>query len=343
MTAGPPPHGAPCHIAVAGAGAVGCFTGGLLAAAGHRVTLLGRARVLDEIRAHGLTLSDLDGGSVRLDAPALALSEAAADLAGADLVLVCVKSPATPGLAAQIAAHLPESVPVVSLQNGVDNAGLLRSALPGRDVRRGMVAFNVVPMGQGRFHRATSGGVAIESGPGGVAALLSVPGLAVSERADMEAVQWGKLLLNLNNAINALSGLPLQQMMRDRSWRRLMADQMAEALAVLNAAKIVVAPPTPVPVRFMPHVLRLPTPLFARIAARTLVIDPRARASMAYDLLAGRATEIDSLQGRIIALGGKVGRATPIARQVMAAVRAAEANAPGLPGLSPGDLRPGGA
>ena len=62
-----------------------------------------------------------------------------------------------------------------------------------------------------------------------VTALLSAPGLDLEVSGDMAGVQWGKLLLNLNNALNALSDLPLRQQMETRAWRRLFADQLAEA------------------------------------------------------------------------------------------------------------------
>lgn len=329
------------RIVIAGAGSVGCFVGGLLVDGDHDVTMLGRPRILDEIREHGLTLTDYAGLSLCLTQDRLELAGDPVCLGQADLVLVTVKAPATAGMAAQIARYAPDAAPVVSLQNGIDSADILRATLPGRDVRAGMVAFNVVPMRQGRFHRASSGGIQIGAGPGGLAARLSVPGLSVGESPDIVAIQWGKLLLNLTNALNALSGLPLRQMMLDLDWRRLMAAQMAEALVVLRAAGIAVRSTTPVPVWAGPHVLRLPTPLFTRIAARALVIDPEAMTSMAQDLVQGRPTEIDSLQGMIIALGRAQGLTTPIADRVADAIRQAEAQGAGRPHLCPGDLAGG--
>ena len=194
--------------------------------------------------------------------------------------------------------------------------GILHAALPDHDVRAGMVPFNVVPSGPGRFHRATSGEIIVESGPGELRRVLSSTDLPVVESDDIDSVQWGKLVINLNNALNALSGLTLKQQLLDRSWRRLMADQMDEALAVLKAAGHPVASTTPLPAWMTPHILRLPTPLFSRIAARMIRIDPSARTSMAYDVQAGRETEIDSLQGEIIRLGEKSGVQTPICQRV---------------------------
>lgn len=328
------------NIVIAGAGSIGCFTGALLAADGQNVTLLGRARILDAIRAHGLTVTDYDGLNVTAPAMALTLAETPECLAQADIVIVAVKSAATARIAADIAQYAPQNVPIVSFQNGIENIQTLRDALPGRDVRAGMVPFNVVPSGDAAFHRATSGDVVIESGPGELGALLSSRGLTVEESDQITAIQWGKLVLNLNNAINALSGLPLLDQLMIRDWRRLMADQMAEALLVLKSAGIEVKSTTPLPTWLGPHVLRLPTPLFKRIAAQMLTIDPKARTSMAYDVIAGRHTEIDALQGEFLRLGADHGVATPIMTRIADQIRQVEREGNKSPNLTPAALRP---
>lgn len=328
------------RIVIAGAGAIGCFTGGLLAAGGHSVALLGRPRMLDPIRETGLHLTDFAGLAVNLAATELELSETPDSMEGAALVLVTVKTGATAEVAAEIAAHAPPEAPVISLQNGLGNADILRAALPGRDLRAGMVPFNVVPAGPGHWHRATSGDIVIGAGPGDLAATLTVPGLTVTEDAEITAIQWGKLLLNLNNALNALSGLTLRDQLMSRNWRRLMADQMAEALAVLGASGIAVKSTTPLPAWMAPHILRLPTPLFSRIAAQMLTIDPTARTSMAYDVAAGRGTEIDQLQGVIMELAAKRGVSAPICTKLAEEVRRVTEAGITDPHLDPDDLRP---
>ncbi|MCE8536762.1 2-dehydropantoate 2-reductase [Ruegeria pomeroyi] len=328
------------HITIAGAGSIGCFCGGLLALGGHDVTLLGRAPLLARIAAHGLRLTDYGGLDLHLGADRLTLATDPACLAQAELVIVTVKTSATADMASAIATHAPVSAPVLSWQNGLENARLLRARLPGRDIRAGMVPFNVVPMGEATWHRASSGDIVIAAGPDGLGAALSVPGLPVSESLRIEAVQWGKLVINLNNALNALSGLTLVEQLSDRGWRRLMADQMAEALGVLRAAGIPVAATTPLPAWISPHILRLPDALFARIAARMLTVDPSARSSMAYDLDAGRATEIASLQGEIIRLGRAHGVATPICSRVAALIDTATASGTTAPRLSVAQIAP---
>lgn len=327
------------HIVVAGAGSIGCFVGGLLAAAGCDVTLLVRPRIAAEIRAHGLTLTDLDGMAVNVSADELALSEDPACLARADVVLVTVKSRDTDKIGTLIDAHAPRRAQVVSLQNGVSNGAALHALLAGRDVRAGMVPFNVVPMGQGCYHRAVEGDIVIEAGPYDLAQALTVPGLVCSESREIENVQWGKFLLNLNNALNALSGLPLQAQLKDRHWRRLMADQWGEALKVIQRQGIRPVSSTPVSVSVIPLVLRLPTVVFTRVAAKMLKIDPQARTSMSYDLMEGRPTEIDALQGEIIRMGAALGIPTPINGMVMDVVRTAEVAGEGLPHLTAQALR----
>lgn len=329
---------APPHIVVAGAGTIGCFIGGLLLASGAQVTFLGRTRILDELSAHGLHLTDFAGLSARVKSQKLEVTTDPAILACADLILITVKSAATESIGADIAQHGREATPIVSLQNGLDNAATLHRLCKGRDIRAGMVPFNVVPMGKGRFHRATSGDIVIEDGAAKLAKTLSLPDLNVSQSAQIEAIQWGKFLLNLNNAPNALSGLPLQQQLMDVGWRRLMADQMIEALGVLRAHDIAVKPTTPVPAGLIPYVLRLPTPLFRRVAASMLTIDPTARTSMAYDLMQSRPTEVDVLQGKIIALAEEKGMTAPICTKILRAVKHAELA--GLSSLSVDDLGP---
>ncbi|PCH73978.1 MAG: 2-dehydropantoate 2-reductase [Rhodobacteraceae bacterium] len=329
------------HIVIAGAGSIGCFTGGLLAAANHNVTLLARPRIISDIRTHGLTLSDFYGLLKRVAPDDLTLTPDPECLRDADLILVTVKTGASAEMAQLIASHAPATTPVISLQNGLEAVQTLRAGLPDHPVRAAMVPFNVVPRGPGEYHRASSGDIMLETGAGGLGSLLSAPGLRVPETPDITAYQWGKVLVNLANALNALSGLTLQDMLMSRDWRRLMADQMAEAVRVLRAAGIATKSTTPLPMAMIPHVLRLPTPLFARIAAQMLTIDPSARTSMAYDLDAGRGTEIDSLQGVIIALGQTYNVVTPICTRVAQAVRDAAKNGPGSPRLTPAQLHSG--
>ena len=321
-------------IAIAGAGSIGCFVGGVLVDAGHDVRFLARAGLVADCAEHGLRLTDYAGYDARLSGLMMS-DDPKAVLEGADLILVCVKARDTQDMARLIATHMPQAQ-VVSLQNGVSNAPELRAALPGADVRAGMVPFNVVPEGPCHMHRASSGDILVEAGP--IPTLDAGP-LTWRSVDNIEAVQWGKLLINLGNAINALSDMPLLEQLHDRAWRALMADQMAEALKVLNVAGITPAKFTAAPPRLIPAILRLPTPIFRRVAAQMLTIDAHARSSMWDDLKRGRKTEIDALQGAILSLAERHGRQAPLNARMRALIRAAEAEGQGPPGLSVSQIR----
>jgi 2-dehydropantoate 2-reductase len=328
-------------IVVAGAGSIGCFVGGLAACAGRRVSLLARPRMIAEIERFGLTLTSLEGSSWHLASQQLKLSEDPEALTEAGVVLVAVKSADTAEIADAIALHAPPDAVIVSLQNGVANAAVLRGRLPGRTVLAAMVPFNVIAAGEGRFRRATSGDIVIERDAADTAAQISVPGLVMRPTDDIAGVQWGKLLVNLNNAINALSGLPLREQLAQRDWRRLFADQIAEGLMAVRAESIKPVSPTPVPSSLVPHLLRLPDALFAIALAPAMKIDPQARSSMWEDLERRRRTEIDYLQGVITEIADRRGLNVPLSRRIVALIRDAEAAKQGSPRLTVEQIRLG--
>jgi 2-dehydropantoate 2-reductase len=303
------------------------------------VSLLARPHVIDDIQVNGLMVTGFNGVEHRLSASEIALSDDPAILADADIVLVAVKSGDTPAMADLIARHGRPHVIVVSLQNGVGNVPVLQNRLPGRTVLAGMVPFNVIALGQGRFHRATSGDILIDKDANDIAGQISVRDLPVRAAGNMIGLQWGKLLLNLNNALNALSGLPLRDQLAEREWRTLFADEMREALAAIKAEGITPVASTPLPASWTPCILKLPDFAFRAVAAPMVKIDPKARSSMWEDLERGRRTEIDHLQGLIVALADKHGLKAPLSAATVALIRKAELAGKGSPRLVPGDIR----
>jgi 2-dehydropantoate 2-reductase len=327
-------------IGIAGAGSIGCFVGGMHAVAGRRVALLARPRVIQEIENNGLRMTSFEGLDRTVSSDQLTLSENPSIFSDAGVVLVTVKSADTAEIADIIAKHAPADAVVVSLQNGIGNVAVLRRRLPGRRVLAGMVPFNVIALGEGRYHRATSGDIVLEQDDAATADQLSVPGLKLRPSRDIAGVQWGKLLVNLNNALNALADLPLRQQLTQRAWRRLFAAQMAEGLAAIKAEGIEPVSSTPIPASWMPHLLRLPDALFALLLGSTMKIDPEARSSMWEDLQRGRRTEIDYLQGVITEIADRHGLQVPLSRRVVALIKRAEAAGKGSPGLTAEQIRP---
>ena len=326
------------NFIILGAGAIGCYVGGRLAHAGQNVTLVGRPRVIDALAVHGLTVTDLDGFKAHVEATSLRLAPSLRE-AGVDrdtVILLCVKGGGTEAAAREMAQACKPGTMVVSLQNGVDNVARIQANAPQMQVLAGMVPYNVVMTdGQGghHVHRATTGSLHIGRRPDGlnarnasnvnapsagtdlsaqIASAFNASGLPTELSDAMRAVQWGKLLLNLNNPVNALADLPLQAQLQDRDYRRVLADLQSEALAVLARAGVSPAKVAAVAPRALPHLLRLPNWLFTRVAARMLRMDAQARSSMWDDLQQGRTTEIDDLCGAVVRLARAHGGSAPL-------------------------------
>jgi 2-dehydropantoate 2-reductase len=141
----------------------------------------------------------------------------------------------------------------------------------------------------------------------------------------MRGVAWGKLLINLNNAINALSGRPLLEQLSDRNYRRVFAASQIEALEILEAAGIEPAQIGPIAPRLMPHVIAAPDLVFRNTILKMQKIDADARSSMADDFAAGRQTEIDYLNGEVVKLAHALGRRAPVNEKIVALVKQVEA------------------
>lgn len=314
-------------IAIAGAGSIGCYVGGRLMARAHDVVLLGRPSLQREIEASGLTLTDLSGERISLAPARVTYATDLAAARGADVVIVTVKSKDTEELAGALAPHLSSGAVVVSLQNGVRNAERAAVRLGGRTVLAAMVPFNVVRQGEGHFHRGTSGDILIEEHPGAslLAGYLGKAGIGARTHPRMRGVLWSKLLLNLNNPINALVDIPLRQELSQRGFRRVLAASMREAIGVIKKAGIQLERLERVPPEAVPWILNLPDAVFSRVAASIIAIDPEARSSMWEDLNRGRETEIDYISGEVVALANAHGARAPINEAIVRLIKEAEA------------------
>ncbi|WP_406863623.1 2-dehydropantoate 2-reductase [Streptomyces sp. HUAS MG47] len=319
------------RFAVLGAGSIGCHLGGRLAAAGYEVAFIGRPAGMDVLRDRGLTQTSSAGEPVHLPPDSLTLATDPAAAADADYVLVTVKTAGTEGAARSLAPHLAPSATVVSFQNGLHNPATLRTALPGHRVLAGMVPYNVVQSEPGTVHQGMPGRLMTDPDDT-LHTALRTAGLATEARTDMSDVQHAKLLMNLNNAINALSGLPLRDQLGRRAYRRCLALCQREALTAYRAAGISPARLGPTAPGVTPYVLSLPDALFRRVAASALRIDAQARSSMWEDLQRGRPTEIDSLQGEIVALATTHGLTAPANARLITLVREAESTPRTWPG-----------
>ena len=316
------------RIAILGAGSVGCFMGGCWQAAGLPVTFIGREAIGQDIAAHGLTLSDSRGWETHLGD--VDYRTEASALAQADVIAVTVKSGTTAQAAREIAAHGRRGALVISFQNGISNLDVLRNELGDWvQVARGMVPFNIAYLGGGHFHKGVAGKLYADDVPA-TRALSEAVGngpAALALSKNMTGVAWGKLLINLNNAVNALSGRPLLEQLREHDYRRVVAASQREGLQLLKRARIRPAKVGSLPPALLPLAIGSPDWLFNNVFLKAWKIDERARSSMADDLAAGRKTEVDYINGELVALAERLGTDAPINRTIVRLVRWAETGA----------------
>ncbi|MBP6536392.1 MAG: 2-dehydropantoate 2-reductase [Xylophilus sp.] len=292
-------------IAVMGAGAVGCYYGGMLARAGHDVTLIGRPNHVDAIQRDGLLL---DTQSFKEQVRLQASTEPSA-VAGATLVLFCVKSTDTESAAAAIRPHLLPGALVLSLQNGVDNAVRLQAALPAQEVAASVVYVATEMPGPGHVQHNGRGELVIAASPSSAeaAALLIAAGVPTDISTNVEGALWAKLILNCAyNALSAITQQPYGQLVQGEGVQDVIRDLVNECLAVAQADGITV------PGDVWQAVERI---------AQTM---PQQLSSTAQDLARGKRSEIDHLNGYVLRRGEVLGIATPVNRVMHTLVKLLE-------------------
>jgi 2-dehydropantoate 2-reductase len=330
--------GAP-KVAILGAGSIGCFIGGAWLAAGVPVTFIGRPRLSKDTDEHGLTLSDYSGWQIRLGPGEVDYRCGPEALEDAEIIALTVKSGDTAAAADDIAMQGTPGATVISFQNGVSNVEVLEQNLGGRfEVARGMVPYNVAYLGNGRFHKGVAGNLYVEQRARMRALADAIGGgpAALKLSDDMLGLAWGKLLINLNNAVNALSGRTLQDELKRRDYRRVFAASIREGLELLKRAEIAPATVGPISPNLLPRVIDSPDWLFNNLFLSRWKIDAQARSSMADDLAGGRKTEVEYLNGELVRLAERLQRAAPINRAIVDLVHKAER---GAEPLSPAALR----
>jgi 2-dehydropantoate 2-reductase len=295
------------QIAVMGAGAVGCWHGGMLARAGHAVTLVGRAPHVQAMQRDGLWL-DTTRFQARV---AVQASTEAAAVQGAQLVLVCVKSGDTEAAGAALAPHLAPGAWVFSLQNGVDNAQRLQALLR-REVLPALVYVAAEMAGPGHVKHHGRGELVI--GPSAaseaVAALFTAAGVPVEVSANVLGALWAKLILNCAwNALSAITQQTYGELGTGEGVQALQREVMDECLAVARAEGVTLAGDA------QAH--------WQAIAALAETM-PNQRSSTAQDLARGRTTEIDHLNGHVLRRGQVHGIATPVNRALHTLVKLME-------------------
>ena len=308
------------NIAIFGAGSIGCYLGGQLAHAGANVTFIGRQRFKTEIETHGLKLTHFERDDITLSPETFSFSLDPRDISAADIILLTTKSQDTAEATKSIAALANSEAIIISFQNGVSNPEVLRAALS-QTVLGAVVPFNVTGTGPGRFHCGTEGDLTVQKIDDPRLKTLqslfekSGQGLVISD--NILAVQWGKLLVNLNNAFNTLTGGTLREGLLQRHYRKALALVLEEGLSVARGAGIEPAAFGKADAAKMIKILRLPNFIYKIIMNKIVKIDAAARSSMLDDLDMGRVSEIDYLQGEIVRLAKRTGQSAPFNKIIL--------------------------
>ncbi|UOR11488.1 ketopantoate reductase family protein [Halobacillus amylolyticus] len=224
------------NIGVAGAGAVGCYFGGLLKKAGHHVTFLARGSHLTAMKEDGLFIQR-EQDTIHITNE---FTNDPSDLADSDLILFCVKSNDTEGMAQQLRTSLNKHALIVTMQNGVENEEMLKAIFdtdrvlssatyvqafveaPGKIRQQGRVKLVVGELGQS----TTSECLAIVEE-------FQKAGIDTVHSANILERKWHKLLWNATfNPLSAVSSARVGQILDDENLRKTAGTICSEVVEV---------------------------------------------------------------------------------------------------------------
>lgn len=299
------------RVAIIGAGAMGGVLGFYLAARAEVVFVDPWPAHVAAINAGGISC-ERDG--VAQARPARATGDPVA-AAPADLAIVLVKARQTPWAAEAARAALRSEGVAFTLQNGVGNREVLAAALGEARAGQGVTSMGATLLGPGRVRHAGAGPTLIGAQPdpqaaARLASLFGECGLEAAVSADLDAVIWGKLLVNVGiNALTALLRVPNGALARVPEARTLLVAAVEEAAAVARARGVAL-PADPVA-----HVLAVAEATAAN------------RSSMLQDVLRGAPSEIGAINGAVVREGRRLGVPTPVNGLLAGLVEALDASA----------------
>jgi len=303
-------------ITIVGAGAMGSLFGGLLAESGNEVTLIDLNDAhIGAIRAHGLRLAT-DGGDRQVAALKALRPEEAVDIP--DLLMVFTKTLHTSAALSGVRHLIGPDVHVLSLQNGLGNVEKIAGFVPPERVLIGVTTWPADMVGPGHVHSHGKGVVRLMAADGierpfvsQVAEVLTMAGLDCSSDGTVWAAIWEKVAFNAAlNSICAVSGCTVDELGKVPDGSRLANDVVAEVLTVALRMDINVDP-----ARCRANV------------ASAIAQHKGHKPSMLQDVLAGRRTEVEGINGAVVALAGRLNIKLPVTQTLLSLVRLVEARA----------------
>jgi 2-dehydropantoate 2-reductase len=296
-------------IAMMGAGGVGGYYGGRLAQAGHEVFFIARGAHADAMRRDGLEIDSEHGAAHLRNVNVVADPQ---EVGAVDLIFIAVKLWDTAAAARAVLPMVGADTAVVSLQNGIDKDDEIAAVVGRQHVLGGLTYINAVITAPGRIkqtgkvQRVIVGEFDGSLSPRATAigAALSGAGIDAEVTADIRRAIWEKFVfLSAHSATTAATREPVGKVRSHPATRQLLEGALREGAALARAEGIQVADDF--------------------VAGRMAFIDTmpaEARASMANDLARGNRLELDFLSGAIVRRAEQYGLATPVHRDLYAAL-----------------------
>lgn len=312
-----------------GAGALGTYVGGTLAAAGHQVGFIEQPGIADAIAATGLSVTTAAGVQRVRDVLLFTDQATALDAAEWDVLVFALKSFDTAAALDSLLSTGRRLPVVLSLQNGVDNEPLIADALGEGQVIAGAVATAIAKPGLGEVIEETHRGIGIAKGhtlSTPLAAALNEAGLGARLYPQSGPMKWSKLMTNLQgNAVSAILDLPVATVYANDRLFALEIAALRETVAVMAALGFAPVDLPRTPVRALGFgARRIPKALLQPILVR-LLGDSRGdkMPSFHIDLHGGRGrTEVDAINGAVVRYGERLGVPTPVNRVLTATLAA---------------------
>jgi 2-dehydropantoate 2-reductase len=298
-------------VSIIGSGAMGSLFGGMLSRAGHEVVLYDVYREhVEAIRRDGLAIEQAGSAEVLTCRPAASTDPA--DTRGSDVMIVFVKSTATEAAARQFAPLAGPDTIALTLQNGLGNEAILRKHFGAERTAAGVTSQGATFLGPGRIRHAGRGHTHLGMAGGShrklvaLATALAQAGFETHVESDVAGLVWSKLVINVGiNALTALVNRPNGRLLDLDETRSLMADLVAEAVAVAKARGITLTYADPLQTVY-------------DVAKRT----GANRSSMLQDFDRGRETEIDFINGAIVREAAELGIPVPVNAAIARLVKA---------------------
>ena len=309
------------RVAIVGAGAVGGTIAALLSRAGHEVTITARGEQLRTILDNGIALTGAWG-----DFTAHVHATDTLDRTP-ELAIVTTKAQDAEAALRQNAEFL-DGITVVIVQNGLDALRIAQRVLPDADVIGALALYAASYLSPGTVSVTTDGITAIGGSVSGTLFVERVLGavMPVTVASNFEGAQWTKLVVNHINALPAITGFSAQEIISDRRLRRIMTESMREAVRVGLALGIEFEKVQGLSGTLLKLLVRLPVYVgqLIPLAMKARMGQTPNPGSTLQSIRRGQATEIDYLNGAVVAAAERVGVATPVERELVAMVHEVE-------------------